>query len=115
MAHIKGIMNDTEKNETERPWNGDSKIEIGKPLTSVNVPLGSTPATGSPGLSPTPDPGEFQLKNLSKDMGAHLLKLMKDVSTTVTPTTVASACQCAKELNKLMRFNLELYKIKKGK
>ena len=66
-------------------------------------------STGSSGSSPTLGLGEEKQRNLSMSIAEHLLELMKGVTKEkVNPRTVNAACQCASELHKLMKLNLEI-------
>lgn len=80
-----------------------------------NVPLVSsgpgseTRSTDSIDSSLTLGLGKERQQNLSMNIAEHLLFLMKDVTKEkVNPRTVNAACQCASELYKLMKLNLEI-------
>lgn len=48
-------------------------------------------------------------ENLPKNVSLKLYELMNSVvSKDVTPATVNAACQCASEIHKILKFNLEL-------
>lgn len=86
-------------NETETKSSGTALREV----------VASTPSTGSSGSSPTLGLGEEKQRNLSMSIAEHLLDLMKGVTKEkVNPRTVNAACQCASELHKLMKLNLEI-------
>jgi len=72
-------------------------------------PRNLTRSTGSNGLStPLPQANDPQ-KTLSRNIAEHLLHLMKEVTNDeVNPKTVNAACQCAAELYKVMKLNLEM-------
>lgn len=73
------------------------------------APKSGTPFTGSSGSSQTLGLGEEKQRNLSMSIAEHLLDLMKSVTKEkVNPRTVNAACQCASELHKLMKLNLEI-------
>jgi len=47
--------------------------------------------------------------NLMMDLGDELLGLVKKVTATeITPQTVNAACNCAGEINKLLKLNFEM-------
>lgn len=48
-------------------------------------------------------------ENLAKNLGMQLLSNMKKVTENeVTPATVNAACNCASEIHKLLKINLEM-------
>jgi len=50
--------------------------------------------------------------NLSVSVATQLLKLMSQVTEgEVTPATVNAACNCAKELHKIIRTNIEMNRL----
>lgn len=73
------------------------------------APKTETRSTGSIDSSPKSGLGDDRQKNLSMSIAEHLLDLMKSVTKdSVSPKTVNAACQCASELHKLMKLNLEM-------
>lgn len=58
----------------------------------------------------------YQLKNLSRDVAEHLVVCTKEVTKTEkSAKSVAAACQCASELHKIMKLNVDMYKMGMGK
>lgn len=50
-------------------------------------------------------------ENLPKSVSMQLLNLMKQVvQSDVNPSTVKAACQCAAEIHKMLKLNIELRK-----
>ena len=48
-------------------------------------------------------------ENLPKNVSMQLYKLMKQVvSDDVTPSTVRAACQCATEIHRMLKLNMEI-------
>ena len=84
--------------------------------TAKNTISEKTQSTGSENSLQMSGPGGDQQRTLSTDMAQHLLGLMKKVTEPeVTPKTVSAACQCAGELYKIMKLNLELRKLEAWK
>lgn len=53
-------------------------------------------------------------KNLSQDVALQLLELMEQItSSEVNVKTVSAACQCASEITKILKLNLEVTKMEK--
>lgn len=50
-------------------------------------------------------------ENLSKDLALELMSLIKKVNAKeVTPGTVNAACNCASQIHKILKLNLEMKK-----
>lgn len=73
-----------------------------------------THSTDSSGSLATSGAENAAQKTLSRNIAEHLLHLMKEVTKKeVSPKTVNAACQCAAELYKVMKLNIELAKLRR--
>ncbi len=75
---------------------------------SENVSAEKTPPLVWQKPSPIVLPEALPRPNLSTTVATQLLDLMQQVTKTeVTPETVNAACNCAKEIHKIIRLSLE--------
>lgn len=86
-----------------------------KNLPSENaMKFEETQSMGSSALPAKSQAENETQKSLSKDLATHLFELSKKVTEDeITPQTVNAACACAKELIKIMEFNLKIRELER--
>lgn len=59
-----------------------------------------------------PKTKDIRLKNLSKNIAEHLIGCMEKMNDEdLTPVRVNAICNCASQLHKVMRLNVDMYRM----